>query len=142
MTQAKAGDTVRIHYTGTLEDGTKFDSSVGGNPLQFTLGSGEVITGLDTGIQGMEVGQTTTVAVAPEQAYGDHDPAKIQKVERERVPDEIDLKLGMQLGARTQDGQQVTFTVIDIEDKEITVDANHPLAGKDLNFEVQLVEIV
>lgn len=142
MTQAKAGDTVRIHYTGTLNDGTQFDSSTGREPLQFTLGSGEVINGLDAEIQGMEVGTTSTVAIPSAEAYGPHDPGKIQKVERNRIPDEIELKLGLQLGARTQDGQQLTFTVIDIADEEVTVDANHPLAGKDLNFEVELVEIV
>ena len=142
MTQAKAGDTVRIHYTGTLNDGTQFDSSVGREPLEFTLGSGQVIRGLDSQIQGMEVGTTSTVAIPATDAYGPHDPGKIQKVERKPHSDEIELALGMQLGARTQDGQQITFTVVDIADAEVTIDANHPLAGKDLNFEVELVEIV
>jgi peptidylprolyl isomerase len=141
MTQAKPGDTVRIHYTGTLADGTEFDSNVGGEPLEFTLGSGQIIAGLDTGITGMEEGETATVSVAPEEAYGPHDPAKVQKVERDRVPDEIDLRPGMQLGARAESGQQITFTVVDIADDEITIDANHPLAGKELNFEVELVEV-
>ncbi len=142
MTQAKAGDTVRIHYTGTLEDGTQFDSNVGGEPLQFTLGSGEVITGFDAGVTGMAVGESKTVSIPSTEAYGQHDPSKVQTVARDRVPAEIDLQLGMQLGARTEDGRQITFTVIDIADADITIDGNHPLAGKDLVFEIELVEIV
>lgn len=142
MTQAKPGDTVRIHYTGTLTDGTQFDSSVGNEPLEFTLGEGQVIPGLEAGIAGMNVGEKQTVDVESEQAYGSHDPQKVQKVDRQMVPEDIDLQLGMQLGARTQSGQQVSFTVIDIQDSEITIDANHPLAGRDLKFDVELVEIV
>ena len=142
MTQAKAGDTVRITYTGTLSDGTQFDSNVNGEPLQFTLGSGEVISGLDAKIPGMAVGESATIAVASEEAYGPHDPAKIQKVPRDRVPAEVDLEVGMQLGARTESGQQIAFTVVDLTEDELTIDANHPLAGKDLTFDIQLVEIV
>ncbi len=142
MTQAKAGDTVRIKYTGTLSDGTQFDSNVNGEPLQFTLGSGEVISGLDAKIPGMAVGESATIAVASEEAYGPHDPAKIQKVPRDRVPAEVDLEVGMQLGARTESGQQIAFTVVDLTEDEMTIDANHPLAGKDLTFDIQLVEIV
>lgn len=142
MTQAKTGDTVRIHYTGVLSDGTQFDSNVGGEPLQFTLGSGEVINGLDSRIPGMAVGETATIAVAPDEAYGPRDPAKIQKVPRDRVPDDVNLQVGMQLGARTESGEQIAFTVVDLNDEELTIDANHPLAGKDLTFDVQLVDIV
>ena len=142
MTQAKTGDTVRITYTGTLNDGTQFDSNKGGDPLQFTLGSGEVIAGFDAGVTGMAVGESKTVSIPSDQAYGAHDPAKIQKIPRDRVPSEIDLQLGMQLGARTADGQQIAFTVVEIADADITVDANHPLAGRDLTFEIELVEIV
>jgi len=142
MTQAKAGDTVRIQYTGTLSDGTQFDSNVGGEPLQFTLGSGEVIRGLDSRIPGMTVGESATIAIASDEAYGPHDPAKIQKVPRDRVPAEVDLQVGMQLGARTESGQQIAFTVVDLTEDELTIDANHPLAGKDLTFDIQLVEIV
>jgi len=142
MTQAKTGDTVRITYTGTLNDGTQFDSNKGGDPLQFTLGSGEVIAGFDAGVTGMAVGESKTGSIPSDQAYGAHDPAKIQKIPRDRVPSEIDLQLGMQLGARTADGQQIAFTVVEIADADITVDANHPLAGRDLTFEIELVEIV
>ncbi len=142
MTQAKAGDTVRIRYTGTLSDGTQFDSNADGDPLQFTLGSGQIIPGLDAGITGMEVGENAVVSIAFADAYGPHDPGKIQKVPRDRIPAEIDLQTGMTLGARTESGQQLTFTVIEISDTDVTIDANHPLAGKDLTFAVELVEIV
>ena len=142
MSQAKSGDTVHVHYTGKLGDGSVFDSSEGRDPLSFELGKGMVVPGFEKAVTGMEVGEQKTVTFPSEEAYGPHDPAKIQKVGRSRVPEEIDLQLGMQLGARTENGQQITFTVVDIADDEITIDANHPLAGKDLTFQVELVEIV
>lgn len=142
MTNAKSGDTVRFHYTGRLTDGTQFDSSVGGDPLEVQLGTGQIISGLDASISGMSVGETATVNIAVDDAYGQHDPAKIQKVERARIPDDIDLQPGLQLGARTEDGGQVTLTVVEVAEDAITLDANHPLAGKDLVFEVELVEIL
>lgn len=142
MTQAKMGDTVQIHYQGRLTDGTQFDSSEGRDPLEFQLGQGQVIKGLESEIDGMEVGTKSTVTIAAEDAYGPHNPAQVQKVERSVIPAEIDVQVGMQLGANTQTGQQINLTVIEINDAEVTLDANHPLAGKDLVFDVELVAIV
>lgn len=142
MTQAKSGDTVRIHYTGKLTDGTPFDSSEGRDPLEFQLGGGQVIAGLEKHIEGMEVGSASTVTIPSGEAYGAHDPAQVQQIERSAIPNDIDLQVGLQLGARTQSGQQVTFTVTEVADTTVTVDGNHPLAGKDLVFDVELVEVV
>ncbi len=142
MTHAKTGDTVRIHYTGKLTDGTQFDSSTGRDPLEFQLGAGQVIKGLEKEIDGMEVGTKSTVTIPAPEAYGPHDPAQVQRVERTVIPADIDLQVGMQLGANTQNGNQITLTVTEIGDAEVTLDANHPLAGKDLVFDVELVEVV
>ncbi|MFN3144167.1 MAG: peptidylprolyl isomerase [Paracoccaceae bacterium] len=142
MTQAKAGDTVRLHYTGTLEDGTTFDSSAGRDPLQFTVGSGEIIPGLDREIAGMAVGDTKQVTVAAEDAYGAHDPDRQQVVPRDQIPAHIPTEPGTQLQLQTPDGQAVPVVVAECTETEVTLDANHPLAGKALIFDVELVEIV
>lgn len=142
MTQAKTGDTVRINYTGRLTDGTQFDSSEGRAPLQFTLGAGEVIPGLEQQVAGMEVGTKSTVTIPSDAAYGPHRPEAVQTVERSSVPAGIDLNIGTQLQARTPEGRVVPLTVVGLDDSSVKLDANHPLAGKDLVFDVELVEIV
>jgi peptidylprolyl isomerase len=142
MTQAKPGDKVRIHYTGTLSDGSTFDSSEGRDPLEFTVGSGEIIPGLDKEVEGMAVGEAKSVTVAAAEAYGDHDPGRTQAVPRDQVPDHIPLDIGTQLQLQTPDGQAVAVSVAEVTEDEVVLDANHPLAGKDLNFAVELVEIV
>ncbi len=142
MSKVKAGDTVRIHYTGTLNDGTRFDSSEGRDPLEFTLGGGQIIPGLEREIIGMKVGDRKTVSAAADDAYGQPDPAAIQEVPRSAIPPEIDLVVGGRLQAVTQDGQQIAVTIAAVTEDTVTMDANHPLAGKDLVFEVELVEIV
>jgi peptidylprolyl isomerase len=142
MTDARSGDTVRIHYSGTLSDGSTFDSSQGREPLQFTVGSGEIIPGLDRAIEGMSVGETKTVTVHAADAYGDHNPDGVQSVPRAEVPDHIPLDPGTQLQVQTGDGRTLPVTVTEVTADAITLDANHPLAGKDLTFEVELVEIV
>lgn len=142
MTKAKQGDTVRIHYTGTLADGTQFDSSEGRDPLEFTLGSGQIIKGLDTGVEGMEVGERHNVMIPADDAYGQRDPQSVQQVPRASIPQEVNTDPGAQLQARTPDGNTVLLTVVETTDEHVTVDANHPLAGQDLVFDVQLVEIV
>jgi len=142
MSEAKSGDTVRIHYTGTLADGTTFDSSEGRDPLEFTLGGGQIIPGLEREIFGMKVGDRKTVTAVADEAYGQPDPAAMQEVPRSSIPAEIELTVGGQLQAVTQDGRQISVTVAALTDDTVTMDANHPLAGKDLVFHVELMEIV
>ncbi|SDG69391.1 FKBP-type peptidyl-prolyl cis-trans isomerase [Alloyangia pacifica] len=141
MTQVKTGDTVRIHYTGTLNDGTTFDSSAGRDPLEFQVGSGQIIPGLDKAMAGMTVGEKKTVEVASEEAYGPVHPEARQTVPRAEIPDNIPLDLGTPLQMQTPTGQVVQVTVAEVTETEVTLDANHPLAGKDLTFAIELVEI-
>jgi peptidylprolyl isomerase len=142
MTQAKAGDTVRIHYSGTLADGTQFDTSEGSEPLEFALGSGSVIPGFDQAVEGMSVGENKSVSIGPEQAYGPRHDQLVQEVPRQALPDDIDPTVGMRLQGQGPDGQMMNLTVTRVEDEAITVDANHPLAGEVLNFDIELVAIV
>ena len=141
MTQAKTGDTVRIHYTGTLTDGSTFDSSDGRDPLEFVVGSGQIIPGLDTAIPGMSVGDKKTVEVAADDAYGQANPAAMQAVPRSEIPAEIPLEIGTQLQVQTPTGQVMPVTVVAVSETEVTLDANHPLAGKDLTFAIELIAI-
>ena len=141
MTQVKTGDTVHIHYTGTLNDGTTFDSSEGREPLTFKVGSGQIIPGLDSAIPGMTVGDKKTVNVACDDAYGQMNPAMRQDVPRADIPAEIPLEVGSRLQMQTQDGQVIPVTVAAVEEESVTLDANHPLAGEDLTFNIELVKI-
>lgn len=141
MTQVKPGDTVRIHYTGTLADGATFDSSAGRDPLEFTVGSGQIIPGLDAAIAGMTVGDKKTVDVPADMAYGHPDPTAQQAVPRAEIPQDIPLDLGTQLQMQTPQGQVMPVTVVEVTDQEVVLDANHPLAGKDLTFAIELVDI-
>ena len=142
MTQAKSGDTVRIHYTGTLDDGTQFDSSAGRDPLEFALGGGQVIPGFDNAVDGMAVGDSKTVTIPPEEAYGQRHEQLVQQVARSALPDEIEPAVGMQLQSQSPEGQVMMLVVTEVEEESITVDANHPLAGQALTFDIELVEIV
>ncbi len=142
MTQAKSGDTVRIHYTGTLDDGTQFDSSAGRDPLEFALGGGQVIPGFDNAVDGMAVGDSKTVTIPAEEAYGERHEQLVQQVSRSALPDEITPEVGMQLQSQSPEGQVMMLVVTEVEDESITVDANHPLAGQALTFDIELVEIV
>ncbi len=142
MSQAKSGDTVRIHYTGTLEDGTQFDSSAGRDPLEFSLGSGQVIAGFDTAVDGMSVGESKSVTIPPEEAYGERHDQLVQQVPKSALPDEIDPAIGMQLQSRSPEGQVMNLVVTEVDEQSITVDGNHPLAGQSLTFAIELVEIV
>ena len=142
MSQAKTGDSVRIHYTGKLQDGTQFDSSEGRDPLEFELGAGNIIPGFEKAVEGMAVGDKKNVDIEPEDAYGPHHDQLVQQVPKSALPDEIEPQVGMQLQSQTPDGQVMPLTVTAVADDEITVDANHPLAGKTLNFDIELVEIV
>ena len=142
MTQAKAGDTVRIHYTGTLDNGTRFDSSEGREPLEFNLGGGQVIPGFDAAVDGMAVGESKTVTIPAAEAYGERHEQLVQQVPREMLPDTIEPAVGMQLQSQSPEGQVMNLVVTEVNDASITVDANHPLAGKALTFSIELVEIV
>ena len=142
MSEAKTGDTVRIHYTGTLTDGSEFDSSAGGDPLEFTIGAGQIIPGLDREIAGMVVGDTKSVTVVADEAYGQRQPEAVQEMPRDAVPEDIKLVVGKRLQATTADGQQMVVTIAAVTDETVTMDGNHPLAGEDLVFAVELVEIV
>ncbi len=141
MTQAKAGDTVRIHYTGTLQDGSVFDSSDGRDPLEFELGSGQIIPGLDRAVDGMATGEQKTVTIPSDEAYGDYQSDARQSVPREQIPEDIPLDLGTMLQMQTPDGRAVPVQVADVTEESVTLDANHPLAGKDLTFAVEVVSV-
>ncbi|WP_368186613.1 peptidylprolyl isomerase [Aestuariibius sp. HNIBRBA575] len=141
MTQAKAGDTVRIHYTGTLNNGDVFDSSEGRDPLEFAVGSGQIIPGLDKAIPGMVVGDKKTVQVPCDEAYGQVNPEARQAVPRADIPDEIPTEPGTQLQMQAPNGQAIPVTIVEANETEIVLDANHPLAGQDLTFAIEMVEI-
>jgi peptidylprolyl isomerase len=142
MTQVKQGDTVRVHYTGKLTDGMLFDSSEGREPLEFTLGAGNVIPGFEAAVVGMSAGESKTVNIDSAQAYGPRSEDAVRKLPREGIPQEIQLEAGLQLQASDPQGRPIMFTVLEVEEETVTLDANHPLAGKDLVFELELVEIV
>jgi peptidylprolyl isomerase len=141
MSQAKPGDIVKIHYTGTLDDGTQFDSSSGREPLEFEIGSGKVIPGFEKAVEGMAVGENKSVNIPPEEAYGPRHDQMIQDVPRTALPDDLEPVEGMALQAQGQDGQVINLTVTAVQDESITVDGNHPLAGQALNFDIELIDI-
>lgn len=142
MAQASNGDTVRLHYTGKLKDGTVFDSSDGRDPLQFNIGENTIIPTLEASVVGMSVGDSATVEIAAADAYGPHKPEAIETVERSAIPAEVDLAVGGQVQATLPDGNTIVLTVIKADDASVTLDGNHPLAGEDLVFDIELVEIV
>ncbi len=138
----KKGDKVKVDYTGKLEDGTVFDSSEGKQPLEFEAGSGMVIKGFDNAIIGMEKGEEKEVKIEKGDGYGDPNPDLVKKIPRDKLPPEPEPKPGMMLGMGTPDGKQIPAKITEVDDKEITIDLNHPLAGKTLNFKIKVVEIV
>jgi len=141
MSQAKSGDTVKIHYSGTLTDGTQFDSSEGRDPLEFALGAGAVIPGFEKAVEGMAVGESKSVTIDPDDAYGPRHDQLVQQVPNTALPEDVEPAVGMQLQGQSPEGQVMNLTVTAIEDDAITVDANHPLAGEPLTFDIELVEI-
>jgi peptidylprolyl isomerase len=140
MSEAKAGDRVHVHYTGTLRDGTEFDSSRGREPLGFTLGSGQVVPGFDSAVTGMAVGERKTVTIPAAEAYGDARPELVQRVPRTQLPPGLEPSVGdrLQVGGG---GQRFVVVVRDVTEQEIVLDANHELAGQDLVFDLELVRI-
>lgn len=141
MSKAKNGDVVKVHYTGKLEDGSVFDSSLERDPLQFTLGAGQMIKGFEAAVLGMEIGEEKVARLSPADAYGEVNENMIFPIKKANIPNEIQIAMGMQLNAQTNQGQPIQVTVVDIQDDQIMVDANHPLAGKELIFELKLVEV-
>lgn len=141
MTQAKSGDTVSVHYTGTLEDGSQFDSSVGAEPLEFRLGDGTLIASFENAVIGMKVGENKTVNIAADDAYGEHRAEMVEQVTRQEIPAEIDLSIGKIVQGTAPDGEQMRLTVVGMNETHVTLDGNHPLAGEDLTFELWLVKI-
>jgi peptidylprolyl isomerase len=141
MTQAKNGDTVKIHYTGKLQDGTVFDSSSNREPLQFNIGSGQVIPGFEEAVTGMKVGEKKTALIPCDKAYGQKDPGMIMVVDRRHVPADIRPEVGQRLELGSPSGELLAVTVIEVNEENITLDANPPLAGEDLAFEIELVQI-
>ena len=141
MTAAKAGDTVHIHYTGTLADGEVFDSSQGREPLEFVVGSGMIIPGLDAAIPGMSEGDKKVVEVPVEQAYGPVNKDARQAIPLSDFPADIPLGVGTRLQMQSPQGQPIAVTIAEVNDAEATLDANHPLAGKDLTFAIEMTAI-
>ena len=142
MAQANQGDIVRIHYSGKLTDGTLFDSSDGGDPLEFKIGENTIIPKLEVSVVGMIVGDKATIEIEFADAYGPRLDEAVQTVERSMIPDEVDLTIGGQLQATAPDGKQLILTVLEVSDEMVTLDGNHPLSGQDLVFDIELVEIV
>lgn len=149
MAQAKEGDRVKVHYTGRLDDGTVFDSSecgedecgCGHEPLEFTIGKGEVIPGFEAGVVGMEVGESKSIHIPVDDAYGERMEGMVAEVPRGDLPPELDPQVGQQLEVTQDDGQVFQVLITDVNDESITLDANHPLAGEALNFDIKLEKI-
>lgn len=141
MSQVKLNDTVRVHYTGKLENGQIFDSSLQREPLEFTLGQGQLIPGFEQGVLDMKVKEKKTIQIPHTEAYGEVKQELFHEVEKDKLPEELQLEEGMGLVSKAPDGTERQLVLHEIKESTIVVDANHPLAGKDLTFEVELVEI-
>lgn len=141
MVEAKNGDTVTVHYTGRLKDGTVFDSSANRDPLEFTLGEGLLIPGFEQAVLGMSPGESKTAEVSADQAYGPHREEMVVEIDRQEFPPHFQPEVGQQLQIPQSEGQVARLIVIAVSEQKVTLDANHPLAGRDLTFDIQLVEI-
>jgi peptidylprolyl isomerase len=141
MQQVKSGDTVKVHYHGKLTDGTTFDSSEGREPLEFEVGSGSVIAGFDTGVTGMQVGEKKTVNIPVDEAYGQKQEDLLMEFPLDRFPSDMQPEVGMQLNMSNGDGQNFPVIIQEVREDSVVLDANHPLAGEDLTFDLELVEI-
>ncbi|MCC5921752.1 MAG: FKBP-type peptidyl-prolyl cis-trans isomerase [Cyclobacteriaceae bacterium] len=141
MSEAKNGDKVKVHYTGTLTDGNVFDSSREREPLEFELGQGNMIPGFEKAVLGMKVGEVVSVEIPSAEAYGEKSEEMFIPVPKSEVPADIEPQVGQQLAVQQQNGQSVPVTVVEVTEEQIVLDANHPLAGQDLKFEIELMEI-
>jgi len=140
MAQAKSGDTVKVHYTGKLDDGTVFDSSRDRDPLEFKIGAGQIIPGFEDGVVGMDIGDTKSIVIPAEDAYGPRHPGWPKQVEKERMPEDYTPKVGDMMQVQGPEGDLVRVMITEVSDTSVVLD-NHPLAGKALHFDVELVEI-
>ena len=141
MSQVQKDDTVRVHYTGKLADGQVFDSSLEREPIEFTMGQGQLIPGFEKGLLDMKVNEKKTVNIPSEEAYGAPRQELVQEVEKSQLPEEIKPEVGMGLVSKSPEGQEMNLVVAEVKDDTIVVDGNHPLAGKDLTFDLEVVEI-
>lgn len=141
MSEAKKGDRVKVHYTGKLTDGSVFDSSRDREPLEFELGAGMMIAGFDAAVTGMKVGESKTAEIPSNEAYGEHNEEMVISVPKTQLPEGLNPEVGQQLGMQQPNGQSIPVRVTKVESDSIEIDANHPLAGKDLIFDLELVEI-
>jgi len=141
MTQAKSGDNVKVHYTGKLQEGDVFDSSERRPPLEFRIGDGKVIAGFEQGVIGMEIGEKKQISISPEEGYGVRNEELVAVIEKTLLPSDVDTSVGQQLQVKQKDGTTIQLVVTAATDDDVTLDANHPLAGKTLLFDVELVEI-
>ncbi len=142
MTTAKKGDLVKVHYTGKLTSGDQFDSSAGGSPLEFTVGAGQMIPGFDEAIPGMNIGEKKTITISPEKGYGEKLEEAIIEFPKTNIPADMKLEPGTKLQLRNEAGQPIPVIVTEIKDDTVILDANHEFAGKELIFDIELVEIV
>jgi FKBP-type peptidyl-prolyl cis-trans isomerase 2 len=138
----KQGDTIKVHYTGRFEDGVIFDSSVGGEPLEFTLGLYEVIPGFEKAAEGMNIGESKTISIEPEHAYGSYNENLVVDMPKEYFPEDIEPEVGMRLIIVDNSGEELPVVVSEIQNESVRLDANHPLAGKTLVFDIELVDIL
>ena len=141
MSEVKKGDKVKVHYTGKLQDGSIFDSSVNREPLEFEVGAGMMIAGFDNAVNGMKVGDKKTADIPATEAYGEKNEEMVVSVPKTQLPPDLKPEIGQQLSMQQPDGQPLPVVVTKVEEESIEIDANHPLAGKDLTFEIELVEI-
>ena len=142
MSQVKIGDKVKVHYKGTLNDGSIFDSSQGREPLEFEVGSGQVIPGFDNAVVGLSQGESKTVNIPSAEAYGPYQENMVLAIEKDKFPEDLNLTVGEQLQIPSKEGQPVVVVIKEVTDENVTLDANHPLAGQDLNFNIELVGIL
>jgi len=142
MTQAQVGDMVKVHYAGRLTDGTTFDTSLERDPLEFTLGEGELIAGFEQAVLGMATGESKTTTIPADQAYGPHHTERVIDVERHHLPSDLQPEIGQQLQMTRPDGTTLSVIITTVTETQVTLDANHPLAGQDLIFDITLVEIL
>ncbi|WP_165733284.1 peptidylprolyl isomerase [Polaribacter sp. 20A6] len=141
MSQVKANNTVKVHYTGKLSDGQVFDTSEGKEPIEFVLGQGQLIPGFEQGLIDMKVNEKKTITIAKEEAYGEVNDQLIQEIDRSNLPQDMEPKVGMGLVSKSPEGQEMNLMIVEVKEASVVIDGNHPLAGRDLVFDLEVVEI-